>query len=31
MGERARASVLARYGIGRLVDDVDRLYRSLLA
>jgi glycosyltransferase involved in cell wall biosynthesis len=31
MGERARASVLQRYGIGRLVDDVDRLYRSLLA
>jgi glycosyltransferase involved in cell wall biosynthesis len=31
MGARARASVLQRYGIGRLVDDVDRLYRSLLA
>lgn len=31
MGARARASVLQRYDVGRLVDDVDRLYRSLLA
>jgi glycosyltransferase involved in cell wall biosynthesis len=31
MGTRARASVLQRYDIRRLLDDVDRLYRSLLA
>jgi glycosyltransferase involved in cell wall biosynthesis len=31
MGERGRASVVARYGLDRLVDDVDRLYRDLLA
>jgi glycosyltransferase involved in cell wall biosynthesis len=30
MGERGRASVVARYGIDRLVDDVDALYRELL-
>jgi glycosyltransferase involved in cell wall biosynthesis len=30
MGERARANVLARYGIDRLVRDVDALYRELL-
>jgi hypothetical protein len=29
-GERGRASVLARYGIDRLVDDIDGLYRDLL-
>ena len=28
---RARARVLERYSVARLVDDVDRLYRSLLA
>lgn len=31
IGERARASVLGRYGITRLVGDIDRLYRSLLS
>jgi len=31
MGERGRASVVARYGIDRLVDDVERLYRELLS
>ena len=31
MGGEARARVLARYSVGRLVDDIDRLYRSLLA
>jgi glycosyltransferase involved in cell wall biosynthesis len=31
MGDRGRRRVLARYGVERLVDDVDRLYRSLLA
>jgi glycosyltransferase involved in cell wall biosynthesis len=30
IGEAGRASVLARYGIDRLVDDVDRLYRELM-
>ena len=30
MGERGRASVVARYGIDRLVDDIDALYRELL-
>ena len=31
MGEQGRARVLPRYAVGRLVDDVDRLYRSLLS
>jgi len=31
MGEAGRARVLSRYAVQRLVDDVDRLYRSLLA
>ncbi|HVM18214.1 MAG TPA: glycosyltransferase family 4 protein [Gaiellaceae bacterium] len=31
MGEEARRRVLARYAVERLIDDVDRLYRSLLA
>ena len=30
MGERGRGSVVARYGIDRLVDDIDALYRELL-
>lgn len=30
-GESGRARVLERYSVARLVDDVDRLYRSLLA
>jgi glycosyltransferase involved in cell wall biosynthesis len=30
IGERGRASVVARYGVDRLVDDVDALYRELL-
>jgi glycosyltransferase involved in cell wall biosynthesis len=30
MGESGRASVMSRYGIDRLVDDVERLYRELL-
>jgi glycosyltransferase involved in cell wall biosynthesis len=30
MGEAARSRVLSRYAVDRLVDDVDRLYRSLL-
>ena len=30
MGERGRASVVARYGIDRLVDDIDALYREIL-
>jgi glycosyltransferase involved in cell wall biosynthesis len=30
MGEQGRARVLERYAVDRLVDDVDRLYRSLL-
>jgi glycosyltransferase involved in cell wall biosynthesis len=31
MGARGRESVVTRYGIDRLVDDVGRLYRDLLA
>jgi glycosyltransferase involved in cell wall biosynthesis len=31
LGESGRARVLTRYSVRRLVDDVDRLYRSLLA
>jgi glycosyltransferase involved in cell wall biosynthesis len=31
MGAAGRERVLARYGVDRLVDDVDRLYRALLA
>jgi glycosyltransferase involved in cell wall biosynthesis len=31
LGESGRERVLARYSVGRLVDDVDRLYRALLA
>jgi glycosyltransferase involved in cell wall biosynthesis len=31
MGERGRAATLARYGVDRLVDDIDALYRELLA
>jgi glycosyltransferase involved in cell wall biosynthesis len=31
LGEAGRARVLPRYAVERLVDDVDRLYRSLLA
>lgn len=30
MGRSGRARVLPRYAVGRLVDDVDQLYRSLL-
>jgi glycosyltransferase involved in cell wall biosynthesis len=30
-GDTGRARVLERYDVGRLVDDVDRLYRELLA
>jgi len=30
LGESGRQRVLARYSVSRLVDDVDRLYRSLL-
>jgi hypothetical protein len=30
MGAAGRARVLPRYAVDRLVDDVDRLYRSLL-
>jgi glycosyltransferase involved in cell wall biosynthesis len=30
LGERGRASVVARYGIDRLVDDIDALYRDML-
>jgi glycosyltransferase involved in cell wall biosynthesis len=30
MGERGRTSVVARYGIDRLVDDIEDLYRDLL-
>ena len=29
-GERGRVSVVARYGVDRLVDDIDALYRELL-
>ncbi len=31
MGEAGRARVFERYAVNRLVDDVDRLYRALLA
>jgi glycosyltransferase involved in cell wall biosynthesis len=31
MGESGRSRVLTRYSVERLIDDVDRLYRSLLA
>jgi glycosyltransferase involved in cell wall biosynthesis len=31
MGSSGRKRVLPRYSVGRLVDDVDRLYRALLA
>jgi glycosyltransferase involved in cell wall biosynthesis len=31
MGKEGRARVLPRYAVDRLVDDVDRLYRSLLS
>ena len=31
MGERGRTAMLSRYGIDRLVDDVESLYRELLA
>jgi glycosyltransferase involved in cell wall biosynthesis len=31
LGEQGRAHVLPRYSVERLLDDVDRLYRSLLA
>jgi glycosyltransferase involved in cell wall biosynthesis len=31
LGESGRARVVERYSVARLVDDVDRLYRSLLA
>jgi glycosyltransferase involved in cell wall biosynthesis len=31
MGWSGRARVLPRYSVDRLVDDVDRLYRALLA
>jgi glycosyltransferase involved in cell wall biosynthesis len=31
MGDAARARVLPRYAVDRLVDDVDRLYRALLS
>lgn len=31
MGERGRTAMLSRYGIERLVDDVESLYRKLLA
>ena len=30
MGSEGRDRVLERYAVGRLVDDVDRLYRELL-
>ena len=31
LGEAGKLRVLERYSVARLVDDVDRLYRSLLA
>ena len=31
MGERGRTAMLARYGLERLVDDIESLYRKLLA
>jgi hypothetical protein len=30
MGEAGRQTVSARYGLDRLIDDVERLYRELL-
>jgi hypothetical protein len=30
MGAAGRERVLSRYAVDRLIDDVDRLYRSLL-
>jgi phosphate uptake regulator len=30
VGAQGRARVLERYAVARLVDDVDRLYKSLL-
>ncbi len=30
MGEAGRSRVLERYSVDRLIDDVDRFYRSLL-
>jgi hypothetical protein len=30
MGEAGRARMLPRYAVSRLIDDIDRLYRSLL-
>jgi hypothetical protein len=31
LGERGRTAMLARYGLERLVDDIESLYRELLA
>jgi hypothetical protein len=31
MGKKGRERVLPRYAVDRLVDDIDELYRSLLA
>jgi glycosyltransferase involved in cell wall biosynthesis len=31
MGERGRAAVVSRYGVDRLVNDVERLYRELVS
>jgi glycosyltransferase involved in cell wall biosynthesis len=31
LGDEGRERVTSRYRVGRLIDDVDRLYRSLLA
>jgi phosphate uptake regulator len=31
LGESGRTNVFERYSVARLVDDVDRLYQSLLA
>jgi glycosyltransferase involved in cell wall biosynthesis len=31
LGESGRRNVFERYSVSRLVDDIDRLYRSLLA
>ena len=31
MGEQGRERVLRRYRVPRLVEDIDRLYRALLA
>jgi hypothetical protein len=30
MGEAGRQAVSSRYGLDRLIDDVERLYRELL-